>query len=311
MCSAKMPSLPAARFSGSLCSKGFIMKLLHMNSSIPSKLPCEVIFCCTKLPISLFFDEFSNAEKCFLHMTVTTLFPVSPTTVDGSHDFLLFLMFCRNFLGDLFNKVSGMASALHFCWDFRQALNAYLNSFLLSFIMSNRGPLLGLWLSNQYKYARRAALCFSLTSLFHPGTLCFCFELLDFTCCSFECHYYVSVKKVCRPLAYGIAKAGEWVKMKRWKLIPLQKGAFHRCSWNRRDVSVFSVVPKTTAIRDNHRELLGDEVMKPALHRKCTLQVTYRIWTASTGPEKGVCFYTAKPLCWFQSRSLITLFSSV
>ena len=58
--------------------------------------------------------------------------------------------------------------------EFRQALNAHLNSFLLSFIMSNRGPLLGLWVSIQYKYACRAALCFSLTSLFHPGTLCFC-----------------------------------------------------------------------------------------------------------------------------------------
>jgi len=38
--------------------------------------------------------------KCFLHMTVTVIasFPVSPpTVVDGSHDFLLFLMFCHNF----------------------------------------------------------------------------------------------------------------------------------------------------------------------------------------------------------------------
>jgi len=77
-------------------------------------------------------------------MTVTVLFPVSPPTVDGSHDFLLFLMFFQNFLGDLFHKASAMASALLFCWDFRQALNAYLNSFLLYFIMSNRGPLLGL-----------------------------------------------------------------------------------------------------------------------------------------------------------------------
>jgi len=143
----KMPSLSAARFSGSLCSRDLILKLLHISSSIPSKLLCELIFWCTKLPISQCFDEFSNAEKCFLHMTVTALFPVSTPTVDGSYDFLLFLMFCQNFLGDLFRKASGMASALHFCWNFWQALNAYLNSFLLSFIMSNRGPLLGLWLS--------------------------------------------------------------------------------------------------------------------------------------------------------------------
>jgi len=128
-----MPSLPAARFSGSLCSRDLILKLLHINSSIPSKLPYEIIFWCTKLPISQFFDEFSNAEMCFLHMTVSALFPVSPPTVDGSHDILLFLMICQNFLGDLFHKASAMASALHFCCDFRQALDAYLNFFLLSF----------------------------------------------------------------------------------------------------------------------------------------------------------------------------------
>ena len=76
------------------------------------------------MPIPQFFDEFSNAEKCFLHMTVTALFPISPTTVDGSHDFLLFLMLFQNYLGDLFRKASAMASASHFRWDFRQALVA-------------------------------------------------------------------------------------------------------------------------------------------------------------------------------------------
>jgi len=30
-------------------------------------------------------------------MTVTALFPVSPPIVDGSHEFLLFLMLCQNF----------------------------------------------------------------------------------------------------------------------------------------------------------------------------------------------------------------------
>ena len=144
----------------------------------PFKITMWVYILIHKVTNSTDFDEFSNAEKCLLHMTVTALFPVSPPTVDGSHDFLLFLMLCQNFLGDLFRKASAMASALHFCWVFRQALNAYLNSFLLFFMISDRGPLLGLWLSIQYKYDCRAALCFSLTSLFHPGTLCFCFELL-------------------------------------------------------------------------------------------------------------------------------------
>jgi len=75
-------------------------------------------------------------------------------------------------------------------------------------------------------------------------------------------------------LVYGIAKAGEKVKMKRWKLIPLQKCAFRRCSWNRRDVILFSVVRKITACRETRRELLGDEVMKTASHRNCPVQVT-------------------------------------
>jgi len=30
--------------------------------------------------MSQFFDEFSNAAKCFLHMTVNASFPVSPPT---------------------------------------------------------------------------------------------------------------------------------------------------------------------------------------------------------------------------------------
>ena len=36
-----------------------------------------------------------------------------------------------------------------------------------------------------------------------------------------------------------------------------------------------------------------------------------RIWTAATGQEMGVSFYIAKPLRWFQSRSLTSLFSTV
>jgi len=37
---------------------------------------------------------------------------------------------------------------------------------------------------------------------------------------------------------------------------------------------LFSVVQKVTASRENRRQLLGDEVMKTASHRNCTLQVT-------------------------------------
>ena len=36
---------------------------------------------------------------------------------------------------------------------------------------------------------------------------------------------------------------------------------------------LFSVVRKITASRENRGELLGDEVMKTASHRNCTLQV--------------------------------------
>ena len=61
--------------------------------------------------------------------------------------------------------------------------------------------------------------------------------------------------------------------MKRGSMIPLYKGAFCRCCWNCRDVILFSVVREITASREN-RELLGDEVMKTASHRNCTLQAT-------------------------------------
>ena len=60
--------------------------------------------------------------------------------------------------------------------------------------------------------------------------------------------------------------------MKRWKLILLQKGAFRRGSWNRRDVILFSAVRKITASRENRGELLGDEVMKAASHYNCVIK---------------------------------------
>jgi len=65
MCSAKMPSLPAARFSGSLCSRDLILKLLHISSSIPSKLLCEFIFWSPKLPIPQFFLWVQQCWKVF------------------------------------------------------------------------------------------------------------------------------------------------------------------------------------------------------------------------------------------------------
>ena len=54
----------------------------------------------------------------------------------------------------------------------------------------------------------------------------------------------------------------------------MQKGAFRGCSWNCRDVILFSVVRKITARRENRRELLGDEVMKTGSQCNCTVQVT-------------------------------------
>jgi len=47
-----------------------------------------------------------------------------------------------------------------------------------------------------YKYARRAALCFSLTSLFHPGTLCLCFGLLVEKQCSRQCQIYLKSQNI-------------------------------------------------------------------------------------------------------------------
>jgi len=57
-------------------------------------------------------------------------------------------------------------------------------------------------------------------------------------------------------------------------MIPIHKGAFCRCCWNRRDVILFSVVRQITASRENRGELLGDQVIKTAANRNCTLQVT-------------------------------------
>ena len=87
---------------------------------------------------------------------------------------------------------------------------------------------------------------------------------------------------------------------------------FLRCCWNCRDVILFTVVQKIIASRENRGELLGDEVMKTASHRNCRLRVALiRIWTASPGQEMGISFYIAKPLCWFQSRSVTSLFCAV
>jgi len=46
---------------------------------------------------------------------------------------------------------------------------------------------------------------------------------------------------------------------------------FCRCCWNRRGVILFSVIRKITASRENRGEPLGDQVMKTASHRNCTL----------------------------------------
>jgi len=108
-----------------------------------------------------------------------------------------------------------------------------------------------------------------------------------------------------------LRKLGNTGENEKWKLIPLHKGAFCRCCWNRRDVILFSVVQKITASRENRGELLGDEVMKTASYRNYSLQVTNRIWTTSTVQEMGVSFYIALPLCWFQFRSLTSLFSAI
>jgi len=64
---------------------------------------------------------------------------------------------------------------------------------------------------------------------------------------------------------------------------------FCRCCWNRRDVILFSVVQKITASRENRGELLGDEVIKTASHRNCSLQVEFeqlqqgRKWKLGSG----------------------------
>jgi len=67
-----------------------------------------------------------------------------------------------------------------------------------------------------------------------------------------------------------------------------------------------------TASRENRGELLGDEVMKTASHRNCTLQVTLIEFEQLLQDRKRELVFTLHtPLCWSQSRSLTSLFSSV
>ena len=69
---------------------------------------------------------------------------------------------------------------------------------------------------------------------------------------------------------------------------------------------------KMTASRENRGELLGDEVMKTASHRNCTLQVTLIEFEQLLQDRKRELVFTLHtPLCWSQSRSLTSLFSSV
>jgi len=56
-------------------------------------------------------------------------------------------------------------------------------------------------------------------------------------------------------------------------------------------VILFSVVRKITASRENRGKLLGNEVMKTASHRNCSLQVTiieFEQLLQSTWQEMGV-----------------------
>jgi len=55
-------------------------------------------------------------------------------------------------------------------------------------------------------------------------------------------------------------------------------------------VILFGIVRKTTASRENHRELLGDEVMKPASHHNCTLQVTLIEFEQLQGQKREFVF---------------------
>ena len=70
-----------------------------------------------------------------------------------------------------------------------------------------------------------------------------------------------------------LRKLGNSLKWKGESWFHKHKGAFCKCCWNRRDVILFSLVRKITATRENRGELLGDEVMKTASHRNCSLQV--------------------------------------
>jgi len=105
-----------------------------------------------------------------------------------------------------------------------------------------------------------------------------------------------------------LQKLGNKWKWKGESWFHYTKVLFCRCCWNDWDVILFSVVWKITASRENRGELLGDEVMKTASHRNCSLQVTlmeFEQLLQSTEQEMGVSKWQ------FQSQSLTSLFSAV
>ena len=139
-----MASLPAAQFGG-----GFEVAIWPCNSCTSGhQFNSFKIF----LWVCIFFhksatnctviDEFSSPTKLFFHISVTASFPVAPPTDDGSHDFLLlFLIFFQDFCESVPMKLLPLCRLMLFP-ELLTGSQCILNSFQLSSILSNRGPLL-------------------------------------------------------------------------------------------------------------------------------------------------------------------------
>jgi len=98
MCSVKMPSFPAGRSSGSLWQRRFNLIAVAHQVINPSKLPFELIFFSQNYQFHSFLMSSAMSQSVFFHMTVAASFPVSPPTVGGSHDFLLFYVLPECFM---------------------------------------------------------------------------------------------------------------------------------------------------------------------------------------------------------------------
>jgi len=162
----------------------------------PSKLPCEFIFCFTRLPVSQFFDEFSNVAKCLLHMIVTASFPDSPPTEDGSHDFLLSDVLLE-FFGRFFQQSCSHGIHFGFLCGFLTGCQCIFELFITHFHTLKQGSTFGYLVFHLVKVGISGNLMFFSRMFVSPRyvvSVRMCAIGHSFICCHFECINYIAIE---------------------------------------------------------------------------------------------------------------------